>query len=425
MLAPRTLTLAGSASLFIAVGLLLFRSPEAAVALFPLFGLVFFWSDFRRETETPVIFVFLAVAGGGLLAARAATTPERAALGIEIAGLLALAWAVSAHRGLAFQEQRTRAVEHAEIEKALVDDQRDLKYYREYQTKVGGQISLRRDLVESAKSLGATMDRREVHERLLGVLSARFPSARVIITADPAGDPAITSALQRKAPVLVADRSSLVVPLRIMRQPAGFIKLEAGAAGAFGPDDLKTVDLFATMAALSLENIQFFEQVHEQATTDALTQLFSHRTFQSRLQEEILRAGRSQTPLSLIMCDVDHFKKYNDSFGHQAGDLLLRTLASILSSFARPVDVVARYGGEEFAIILPNFVRSEAVQLAERIRARVAAEPFVFQGRNTNATMSFGVAGFPQDATTSSQIVRAADERLYRAKEGGRNQVAG
>jgi diguanylate cyclase (GGDEF)-like protein len=87
--------------------------------------------------------------------------------------------------------------------------------------------------------------------------------------------------------------------------------------------------------------------------------------------------------------------------------------------------MAARYGGEEFALILPNFVRSEAVQLAERIRQRVASEPFVFQGKNTSATMSLGVASFPTDATTASQVIRVADERLYRAKNGGRNQVIG
>jgi diguanylate cyclase (GGDEF)-like protein len=210
-----------------------------------------------------------------------------------------------------------------------------------------------------------------------------------------------------------------------MRQPAGFLKLESDQPGAFTPEDLRTADLFATMAALSLENIQLYEHVHEAAVHDPLTQLYSHRAFDARLREELLRAGRSQTPLSFILCDIDHFKVYNDRYGHQAGDQLLRTLAAIIASFARPVDFPARYGGEEFCLILPNFVRSEAVGLAERIRLRVAAEPFVLRGQRTGATMSFGVASFPVDATTASQIVRIADERLYRAKDGGRNQVVG
>jgi diguanylate cyclase (GGDEF)-like protein len=127
----------------------------------------------------------------------------------------------------------------------------------------------------------------------------------------------------------------------------------------------------------------------------------------------------------LIFCDLDHFKSYNDRYGHQAGDHLLRTVAAIIAGFARPVDLAARYGGEEFALLVPNFVRSEAVDLANRLRARVASEPFVFQGQNTTITMSLGVASFPQDATTASQMIRVADERLYKAKSGGRNLVVG
>ena len=96
-----------------------------------------------------------------------------------------------------------------------------------------------------------------------------------------------------------------------------------------------------------------------------------------------------------------------------------------MSSFARPVDFAARYGGEEFCLILPNFVRSEAVDLANRLRLRVESEPFVFQGHNTRATLSLGVSSFPQDATSPSQMIRVADERMYRAKSGGRNQVVG
>ncbi len=439
MITHRTATLAGSEALFVAVSLLLLRFPQAAPALFPFYGLLPLWSDFRREAEAPIIFLFLIATAGTVLAARAATGAAQAALAGEAAGVLALSWAIALYRDRDFKRQRAHAMERAELDQQMLDDDRDLKYYKSYEKQAGGQITLRRDLTESAKALGATMDRREVHERLVAILSARFQTSRVIVTADPGGDPALEWALRRKAPLLVKDaaaderlkgssaayRSCVVVPLKVLQQPAGFVKLESDQADAFSPDDLKTVDLVATMAAMSLENIQFYEQVHEQATHDALTQLVSHRTFQQRLQEEILRAGRSQTPMSVVMCDVDHFKRYNDGFGHQAGDHLLRTLAGVLSSFARPVDVVARYGGEEFAFILPNVVRTEAVQLAERVRQRVAAEPFVFQGQNTGVTMSFGVASFPQDATTAPLIMRAADERLYRAKEGGRNRVVG
>ena len=435
-MAPRTLTLVGSDALFIALSLLLVRSPELAPALYPFYGLVFLWSDLRRENEVPIIFLFLVTAAGLFLGARAPHA-QQTALFFETAGMWALVWALARQRAAALQGERAATVEQLALESRMRDDERDLKYYRAYQESAGGQIRLRRDLAESAKSLGSTMDAQEVRARLTAILSARFPGARVEIAASPAGDPLLEWTARRKAPVVVKDagsderfsaagwRSALAVPLRMNRQAAGFLRVTSDKPGAFGSEDAQAVDLFGTMAAMSLENIQFYEQVHLQATHDPLTQLHSHKAFQGRLQEELLRAGRSQTPLSLIMCDIDHFKRYNDGYGHQAGDHLLRTVAAILSSFARPVDFVARYGGEEFSIILPNFVRSEAVQLAERIRSRLASEPFVFQGQTTGATMSFGVASFPQDATTASQMVRSADERLYKAKHGGRNQVVG
>ena len=334
--------------------------------------------------------------------------------------------------------RRAQLLEQMDLQDAIRDAERDLKYYRQYEETVGAETRLRRDLADSAKSLSGSMDAREVQARLATILAARFPGARIAIVAGAGEDPLLQLSAKRRGPVLVKDSraeaglvpgarfaSGVAVPMHVMRQDAGYVKLESDKPGAFGPDDVKAADLFATMAALSLENIRLYESVHRQATHDALTQLHSHRAFQQRLQEEVLRAGRSQTPTALIMCDVDKFKVYNDTFGHQAGDHLLRTLAGVLASFARPVDMVARYGGEEFALILPNFVRTEAVALAERIRQRVADEPFVFQGKPTKATMSFGVASFPTDATTASQIVRVADERLYRAKHGGRNQVVG
>ncbi len=430
----RTATLIGSTFLFIALSFLLSREPTLGPGVFPLYGLIIFWSDFRRESEMPVIFIFL-VSTAGLLLASQSAPGARAALSGEVFGIWLLTWALSTARARASKDQRDMAVEQLGLETQIRDDERDLAYYKSYSASVGGETRLRRDLAESAKSLGSTMDAGEVQRRLIAILTSRFPGSRVTVAAAAGDDPLLDLALRRKGPVLVKDcsadarlrmkGSAVAVPMKVMGQPAGFLRLESDAPGTFGPEDVRTADLFATMAALGLENIRVFEQVNERATHDPLTQLHSHKSFQSRLQEELLRSGRSQTPLSLIFCDLDHFKSYNDRYGHQAGDHLLRTIAAILAGFARPVDCAARYGGEEFALIVPNFVRTEAVELANRIRQRVASEPFVFQGQNTNITMSLGVSSFPQDATTASQMLRVADERLYKAKEGGRNQVVG
>lgn len=434
----RVVTLLGSYGLLAALGALAFLRPELAPAALACAGGSLLWAHGRGDNESPLVLFLLAGLAGGLLAATAREPGARLLAAAGLASTVLLFAALAAHRSRLNKDERAALLEQMDLQDAIRDMDRDLKYYRQYEETVGAETRLRRDMAESAKSLSGSADAREVQARLAAILSARFPGARIEITGGAGSDPLLLLAQKRRGPVLVKDSraeatlvpgarfaSGLAIPVKVMRQEAGFVKLESDAPGAFGPDDVKAADLFATMAALSLENIRLFESVHRQATHDALTQLHSHRAFQQRLQEEMLRSGRAQTPLSLIMCDVDHFKRYNDGYGHQAGDQLLRTLGAILASFARPVDFVARYGGEEFALILPNFVRSEAVSLADRIRQRVAAEPFVFQGRGTSATMSFGVASYPTDATTASQIVRVADERLYRAKHGGRNRVEG
>ena len=434
----RAVTLLGSFGLFAGLSLLVVAKPEYGPYAFPAFGLPLLWADLRRDAEAPIILTFLATIAGLVLVGRVAETPSRAAVGAGIAGLWLLAAALSTHRGRQAADEHALQLEEVELQNSIRDDERDLKYYTAYEATVGSETRLRRDLSDAAKSLSGTMDASEVQARLIAVLSARFPQARIEVAGGAGDDPLLAAAQLRRGPILVKDAraeplvvpgarfaSGVAVPFKVMGQPAGFVKLESDKPGAFGPDDVKAADLFATMAALSLENISLYASVHRQATHDALTQLHSHRAFQQRLQEEVLRSGRSQAPMSLIMCDVDHFKSYNDRYGHQAGDHLLKTLSGVLASFARPVDFVARYGGEEFAVILPNFVRSEAVSLADRMRQRVSEEPFVFQGAATHATMSFGVASFPQDATSASQIVRSADEKLYRAKHAGRNQVVG
>ncbi len=440
MIEPRSLTLIGAHGLFAGLSLLLIARPEWSAAVYPFYGAIFLWSEARRESEHSVIFVFLVTVVGLVLAARAPALAGKAAMFVEIVGLWALSGALSWHRGRALAEQRQMMADGLALDAKIRDNEREITYYRSYLSNIGAQLRLRRDLVESARSLGSTMDAREVQTRLVSILSSRFPQAKVQVLAGASPqDPLVSWAFERRGPVLVRDtrtderfrqmaipcRSGVVIPLKVMQRTAGFVKLESDQPGAFGPEDVKSADIFATMAALSLENVLFYERIHQQATHDPLTQLFSHKAFQTRLQEELLRSGRSQTPLSFILMDLDHFKSYNDRYGHQAGDYLLKTVAGIISSFARPVDFPARYGGEEFCLIVPNFVHSEAVDLANKIRVRLASEPFMFQGQKTSATVSIGVSSFPTDATTSSQIIRVADERMYRAKENGRNQVVG
>lgn len=161
------------------------------------------------------------------------------------------------------------------------------------------------------------------------------------------------------------------------------------------------------------------------AHTDGLTDLYNYRFFQQLLSVEMSRAQRFDRPLSLIMLDIDHFKAYNDLYGHQAGDHALRQLAALLRRSSRSYDLVARYGGEEFVIILPETGKGTASEVAERIRLRLdQTGPPHHDGRSGRPfTISLGIASFPEDATDAGDLLRKADQALYQAKARGRNRT--
>jgi diguanylate cyclase (GGDEF)-like protein len=163
------------------------------------------------------------------------------------------------------------------------------------------------------------------------------------------------------------------------------------------------------------------------AVTDGLTGLYNHRHLHERLALEVERSQRSGLPLSLLMLDVDHFKQFNDSYGHPAGDEVLRQVARVLNDTRRANDVVARYGGEEFAVILVDTAKFTAAKVAERVRERIAAHDFADAAtkasKGTTITVSLGVATYPDDGIDAEALVRAADTALYAAKRAGRNRV--
>ena len=193
-----------------------------------------------------------------------------------------------------------------------------------------------RDLTQAAKSLASTLDPRELERRLQRVLEGRYAQSRIRILPGTPPDPLADWAVRSQTPVLVGDisrderfrgaqmpgsfRSVMLLPLSVMKKNYGFVRLESDQPNAFDTNDLRAVDLFATVASLTLENIQLFEEIKNLAMHDGLTGLYTQRAFRLRLKDELLRAGRSQSPLALVMCDIDLFKNYNDSYGHQAGD---------------------------------------------------------------------------------------------------------
>ena len=440
MTRKRALTLLGLTGLFGVLTAVLVFQPQLTPYLFASFGFLFIVCDWLEETEIPIVFAFLALFAG-LFSARA--LPDgglKFAVGVEFASMLVLFYgALSLYRSRLNRERYRVQVEMIELDQQIRERDRDIKFYEKYKQNISTQIRLRQDFSEAAQSLGGTMDLAEIKARLLRTLSKNFPDAHVELLSGVPKDPLEQWAAQQRLPVLVPDiqnderfrtfhmsypfRSIMVVPVQVLHQPVGFLRIEHEKASAFQTADLRSAELYATLASLSMENVRLFEQIQELAVKDGLTQLYTHRAFQTRMAEEILTAGRTNSPLGFILCDIDHFKKYNDTFGHQAGDLLLKTVSAILVQSVRDIDYVARYGGEEFALILPNMDKAQASQVAEGIRKRVEAEQFVFNGQPSKVTMSFGVSSFPADATTQSQLIRCGDERLYKCKSGGRNMV--
>ena len=167
-----------------------------------------------------------------------------------------------------------------------------------------------------------------------------------------------------------------------------------------------------------------FELQYKLATTDGLTELYNHRYFQEQIRMQVEQSKRYNTSFSLIIIDIDFFKKFNDKFGHQSGDAVLKEVAQTLRRNVRATDIVCRYGGEEMSIILPNTSKEEALLTAQKICERVASKKFkLFNGKETNVTISLGVSTYPSDGSTAVEIIEVADKRLYNAKNNGRNQV--
>jgi diguanylate cyclase (GGDEF)-like protein len=170
---------------------------------------------------------------------------------------------------------------------------------------------------------------------------------------------------------------------------------------------------------------QLIGKLNEHATTDPLTGLYNRRYLLDFLDREIERAGRSATPVGAIMLDLDHFKRFNDTFGHAAGDLILTQVAGLLKRHIRGSDMVCRYGGEEFVLILPGASLDSAQQRAENIRAAVNSLDLTYHDQPLGTiTVSLGIGLFPEHGSDSAGLLHAADTALYRAKNEGRNRVA-
>ena len=225
------------------------------------------------------------------------------------------------------------------------------------------------------------------------------------------------------------------MPLMAHGQPIGLLHVNGSAIRTAGDGRVEApaaniqytrllTETVAEQLAMALANLRLREALRAQAIRDPLTGLFNRRYMEESLTREIRRAERMRCSLGCIMVDVDHFKNYNDTWGHAAGDTLLRELATLLQNRVRGSDIVCRYGGEEFTLILPDASLDITTARAEQIRAQ--ASQLRIEGHDNeqpSITLSLGVASYPDHGMDGGSVLRAADRGLYQAKHEGRNRV--
>jgi diguanylate cyclase (GGDEF)-like protein len=220
-------------------------------------------------------------------------------------------------------------------------------------------------------------------------------------------------------------RTILYLPLRTRDENMGILMVDnLLSQQEIPPEQIPVLTAVAGQLGMAIKNARLFQGVEELSITDGLTGLYLLRYFRQRLKEEFYRAERTHGQLSLMILDIDHFKRFNDTYGHQAGDTILTTVAERVLSNARKIDLTARYGGDEFVILLPDTSAEEALLLAERLHQAVSNEPVALTNKNSlHLTVSIGVATYPTHAATIDELIKRADEALYWIKSHGRNRI--
>lgn len=228
--------------------------------------------------------------------------------------------------------------------------------------------------------------------------------------------------LLRDLNILKSLDPNLIVPMKSKNSLNGILLIgNKIQGGTFSADEREFLRGLGRFASIAVEN----SRLYQMATMDRMTRLYIHHYFQQKLLEEIKNSEKFKTPLCVFISDIDHFKKFNDTYGHQQGDIVLKEVAKIFKDSFRKIDVPARYGGEEFSVILPDTDMEKALSIASRYRKRVEAFEFPGQTEPLHVTVSIGVAQYDSSRDFDKKdLIERADKALYRAKESGRNRVA-
>ncbi len=358
-------------------------------------------------TEPDVLEGFAALAGEALARARASQSLEDH--GAEFAAI--------------YPESRKLAAQQdaASVRRHLMRCARELVPFEAAAIAVVDETSTRY-AVETAQGWAHEFEGREVG------LTEKTWTAWVVRSAESPVPVENLRGEKDRMPVLVLDEewggaeSLLAVPLRAQSKTLGALVL-VGRRGSFSAAAGRVLELVCNQAAAALKTLQVLERIKNMAVRDGLTGLYNRREFDRLLAQTASREERASGRFALLMVDLDHFKKLNDTYGHPAGDVALKHAADLLQGRLRQGDQAARYGGEEFVAILQAADEEGALNLAERVRRAIESDNLVVDDARIRLTASLGVAVWPRDGKAPEQLVAAADRALYAAKEGGRNRV--
>lgn len=382
---------------------------------------------------------------------------------------LNLAALVPAHFNRMYNEYFSSKSSLFEKSKASFDDfTNDLKALKELNTSLQNQVHDILDLYEVTKKMGASMDMAEMLRVFRDAVNkiSKFRKSSVILIDDSQQRPAAFMTYEILNPPLAKPQSvdieckqpgqfdKFLVETVCAKKEVIHLKPPLEASHPFKPHlkDLKesfmglpllsegipigiwtisgideeqaeNLSILAEQLALEVKKINLYEKIQALAITDGLTGIYVRRHFLERLNEEEARAKRHSLKLSILMIDLDHFKKCNDTYGHLVGDIVLKETAKIMKEYVRQVDLIGRYGGEEFIIALPDTDRNSAVNVADRIRHAVEKRRFRAYDEVITSTISIGVSTYPDNGGEVSTIIDRADQALYKAKAEGRNKV--